>query len=387
LPKSETFIPFSRPSIDQQDIDEVVECLKSGWITTGPRVAKFESGLADFFDEKLVLTVSSATAGLHLTLIALDLNPGDEIITCSMTFAATVNTIVHVGCKPVFVDIEESTYNIEVGALERAISERTKAIMPVHFAGLPIDMGPLYATAEKYNLRVIEDAAHAIGAAYDNSLIGSFGDTQVFSFHPNKNITTGEGGCVVLRDQTEYERIQHLLFHGIEKSMTVPQNRYSGQSYDIATPGYKYNMMDIQAALGVHQLPRLPQFIDRREKLAHRYLDKLKNWPEITLPQPALKGQRHAWHLFAPLLVPEAAGMNRNNFISRMHEENIGVGLHYPAVHTFSYYREHPDIESSNLPNTEKVADRIFSLPLHPDLPEDEQDYVITTMRKIFDRY
>ena len=211
---NEAFLPFSRPSISQAAIDEVVACLKSGWITTGPRVKQFEEDLKAYVGAPYVLALTSATAGLHLALVALDLKPGDEVITTPMTFAATLNTIVLAGGKPVLVDVEPRTYNMDVAKIETAVTKRTRAIMPVHFAGLPVDLDPLYAIAKKHNLRVIEDAAHAIGTEYKGKRIGSFGDIQVFSFHPNKNMTTGEGGCVVTRDEKLASDVALLRFHG-----------------------------------------------------------------------------------------------------------------------------------------------------------------------------
>ena len=277
---TDEFLPFSRPSISREAIDEVVACLQSGWITTGPRVKKFEEALAAYLGAPRVLALSSATAGLHLALAALDLEPGDEVITTPMTFAATLNTIVLAGGKPVLVDVEPGTYNMDVRQLSGAVTSRTRAIMPVHFAGMPVDMDPLYAVAASHRLHVIEDAAHAIGTEYRGRRIGGFGDTQVFSFHPNKNITTGEGGAVTTRNSELADRIALLRFHGMDREAWNRFGKTGNQHYEIVTPGYKYNMMDMQAALGLHQLPALESFIHRRTEIARRYQEQLADWPQ-----------------------------------------------------------------------------------------------------------
>jgi dTDP-4-amino-4,6-dideoxygalactose transaminase len=383
---TEEFLPFSRPSISREAIDEVVACLESGWITTGPRVKKFEEELRRYFNAPHALALSSATAGLHLALAALDMKPGDEVITTPMTFAATLNTIVLTGGKPVLVDVEPDTYNMDVTRLAKAITKRTRAIMPVHFAGLPVDLDPLYALAERHGLRVIEDAAHAIGTEYKGKRVGSFGDTQVFSFHPNKNITTGEGGCVITRDDALAEKIALLRFHGMDREAWNRFGKTGSPHYEIIVPGYKYNMMDIQAALGLHQLPALDGFIRRRTELALRYQERLADWPQWTRPGTPKYPHRHAWHLYAPLINPEAAGMDRDAFMAGMKERNIGTGLHYRAVHLYPYYREHFGFMPGDFPNAESIGNRIVSLPLFPGMGDTDQDRVIAAMADLFKR-
>ena len=383
---TEEFLPFSRPSISREAIDEVVACLESGWITTGPRVKKFEDELRRYFKAPHALALSSATAGLHLALTALELKPGDEVITTPMTFAATLNTIVLSGGQPVLVDVEPDTYNMDVARLASAITKRTRAIVPVHFAGLPVDLDPLYALADEHGLRVIEDAAHAIGTEYKGKRVGSFGDTQVFSFHPNKNITTGEGGCVVTRDDALAEKIALLRFHGMDREAWNRFGKTGSPHYEIITPGYKYNMMDIQAALGLHQLPALDGFIRRRTELALRYQEQLADWPQWTRPGTPRYAHRHAWHLYAPLINPQAAGMDRDTFMQRMKERNIGTGLHYRAVHLYPYYRERFGFKPGDFPHAEAISGRIVSLPLFPGMRDSDQDRVIATMAGIFGR-
>jgi dTDP-4-amino-4,6-dideoxygalactose transaminase len=381
---SDDFLPFSRPSIDRATIDEVVACLESGWITTGPRTQQFEADLKAYLGAPHVLALSSATAGLHLVLAALDLQPGDEVITTPMTFAATLNTIVLTGGKPVLVDAEPGTYNLDVTRLAAAITPRTRAIMPVHFAGLPVDLDPLYALAEKHGLRVIEDAAHAIGTDYKGKRIGSFGDVQVFSFHPNKNMTTGEGGAVATRDAALAERLALLRFHGMDREAWNRFGKKGSQHYEIIAPGYKYNMMDLQAALGLHQLRQLDGFIARRTQLALRYQTILRDWPQWSLPATPPYAHRHAWHLYTPLINPQAAGMDRDVFMAGMKERNIGTGLHYRAVHLYPYYREHYGFGPGDFPVAESIGDRIVSLPLFPSMSDADQDRVIAAMADLF---
>jgi len=383
---TDEFLPFSRPSISREAINEVVACLESGWITTGPRVKKFEEELKRYFNAPHALALSSATAGLHLALLALELKPGDEVITTPMTFAATLNTIVLAGGRPVLVDVELDTYNMDVSKLAKAITKRARAIMPVHFAGLPVDLDPLYELADKHGLRVIEDAAHAIGTEYKGKRIGAFGDTQVFSFHPNKNMTTGEGGCVVTRDDKLAETIALLRFHGMDREAWNRFGKTGSQHYEIVLPGFKYNMMDIQAALGLHQLPALDGFIKRRTELALRYQKLLAGRPQWTRPGTPEFAHRHAWHLYTPLINPAAAGMDRDAFMQGMKERNIGTGLHYRAVHLYPYYREHYGFKPGDFPNAESISDRIVSLPLFPGMRDADQDRAIAAMADLFER-
>jgi dTDP-4-amino-4,6-dideoxygalactose transaminase len=378
------FLPFSRPSISEEAISEVVSCLRSGWITTGPRVKQFEDDLKAYLGAPHVLALTSATAGLHLVLTALKLQPGDEVITTPMTFAATLNTIVLAGGKPVLVDVEPGTYNMDVRAVEKAVTKRTRAIMPVHFAGLPVDLDPLYDIAKRHDLRVIEDAAHAIGTEYGGKRIGSFGDIQVFSFHPNKNMTTGEGGCVATRDEKMAGDVALLRFHGMDREAWNRFGKKGSQHYEIIAPGYKYNMMDIQAALGLHQLKQLAGFIKRRTELALRYHRLLAGWPQWTLTMAPAYPHLHAWHLYTPLINPETAKMDRDAFMQGMKDRNIGTGLHYRAVHLYPYYREQFGFKRGDFPVAETISDRIVSLPLFPLMTDADQDRVIDAMKDLF---
>lgn len=377
-------MPFAKPTLSKEAIQEVLDCLQSGWLTTGPRVQKFEAMLGEYFGVPHAPTLTSATAGLHLAFLSLDLQPGEEVITTPLTFIATLNTIVQAGGKPVLVDIDPVTYNIDVNLIPEAITPNTRAIVPVHFAGSPVDLDPLYALAKKHNLRVIEDCAHAIGTEYKGKKLGSFGDTQVFSFHPNKNMTTGEGGCLTTTDEALATYINMMKFHGINRAVWNRFSKQGSQHYDVEAPGFKYNMMDIQAALGIHQLPALDGFIEKRTTLAGRYQAILAEWPQWILPTGPNYKHKHAWHLFAPTLNVEAAGMDRDTFVAKMKEANIGIGIHYPACHLYSYYRDHYAFKRGDFPHAESVGSRILSLPLFPTMTMAEQDRVIDTMAKIF---
>lgn len=384
---SDVFLPFSKPTISEEAIAEVVECLRSGWITTGPRVEKLSGMFQAYLNTPEAVLLSSATAGMHLTLLALNLQPGDEVITASMTFISTPNMIVQTGGTPVFVDINLDTLNMDIADIEKAITPKTKAIIPVHFAGRPVDLDNLYALAKKHNLRVIEDAAHAIGTEYKGKKIGSFGDVQIFSFHPNKNMTTGEGGCVTTRDSELAARIRLMGFHGMDR---VAWNRYGKtgkQDYEVVAPGFKYNMMDMQAAIGIHQLPELDGFNKKRAALANRYLEKLAGWKQWHLPAPSNKEDVHAWHIFTPLLNIEEAGMNRAEFMEKMKALNIGSGIHYKAAHLYPYYQENFPVRTGQLPNTEYASDRILSLPLFPTMTFEDQDRVIDAMKTVFNSF
>jgi dTDP-4-amino-4,6-dideoxygalactose transaminase len=381
---SEEFLPFSKPSISRAAIDEVVACLESGWITTGPRVAQFTENLKTYLSASHVLPLASATAGLHLALLALDLQPGDEVITTPLTFAATLNTIVMAGGKPVLVDIDPHTLNMDLNQVADAITEKTRVIVPVHFAGLPVDMDVLYQLAKAHDLRVLEDAAHAIGTRYKDKLIGSFGDTQVFSFHPNKNITTGEGGCVTTTDAGLAKKINLLRFHGMDRDSWNRYGKTGNQDYEIVIPGLKYNMMDLQAALGLHQLQELESFIERRTELAERYQEALADWPQWELPGKPSFAHRHAWHLYTPRINEAAAQMSRDEFIQKMKEKNIGTGLHYRAVHLYPYYREQFGFNVGDFPYAESAGEHIVSLPLFPTMTDAEHDRVLDVMYSIF---
>jgi len=377
------FIPFSKPCIDENAIADVVACLRSGWIATGPRVETFESGLSDYFDSPYALAFMSATTALHLALVALGVGPGDEVITTPMTFVATLNAIALVGAKPVLVDIDH-TYNIDVTKISQAITPRTRVLMPVHFTGLSVDLDPIYALAKKHNLRVLEDTAQAMGATYKNCRLGTMGDISVISFHPTKTMTTGEGGCLITRDGQLSEILKQLRFHGIDRAAFNRFSKTGSQHYDVVRPGYKSNMTDIQAVIGVHQLNQIESFVSRRTEIAHRYLKELAVCTGLQLPTKPQYEQTHAWHLFAVLVRPEICGMDRDTFMQRLRDEyNIGTGLHYNSAHLYRYYQDTFGYKEGDFPMAEHVGKHIVSLPLSPALTHDDQTRVIEAILQL----
>jgi dTDP-4-amino-4,6-dideoxygalactose transaminase len=378
-----TFLPFSTPTIEEAEINEVVDSLKSGWITTGPKVKRFEELFRAYVGAPYAIPLSSATAGLHLTLLALDIKEGDEIITTPMTFASTVSMIILCGGTPVLADIEAGTLNIDVAKVRGKITGRTRAIIPVHFAGQACDMDPLFELAREFKLTIIEDAAHAAGTEYKGRRIGSLESISIFSFHPNKNITTGEGGMVCTADEDLAEEISLMKFHGISREAWKRFAASGTPNYDILMPGFKYNMMDIQAAIGIHQLPRLDGFIDRRTAIAEYYNRELADVTELALPQYAPYVQRHAWHLYTPLVRIEKLTIDRDRFMEELKRHNIGSGLHYKAIHHHAWYRQHLSLPDSALPNASYASERILSLPLFPKMSDDDARDVVEAVKAV----
>jgi len=381
-----TFLPFSIPTLGEEEINEVVDSLKSGWITTGPKVKRFEESFKKYVGATYAVPLSSATAGLHLVMLALGLKPGDEVITTPMTFAATVSMIVQGGGTPVLADIEPGTLNIDLQAMRRKITPRTRALVPVHFAGQPCDMDGIFALAREFNLAVIEDAAHAIGTEYKGARIGSQESTSVFSFHPIKNITTGEGGMVATTDERLAEEISLMKFHGMNKEAWKRYEASGTPNYDIVMPGFKYNMMDLQAALGIHQLDKLDGFIEMRTLLAHFYNEAFRDVPELVTPKPVPYEHRHAWHLYTPLIRIEKLSIDRDAFMAQLKGENIGTGLHFKAIHHHPYYRDTLGIAPGSLPNADYASERILSLPLFPLMTLDDARDVVAAVKTVIAR-
>ena len=379
----ESFLPFARPGLGEEEIGEVVETLRSGWITTGPRVERFTSEFADYVGGRYAVPVSSATAGLHVALLALGVGPGDEVVTTPMTFVATLNTIVHCGAVPVLADIDAATLNVRVEEIERRLTDKTRVILPVHYVGQPADLDPILELAAERGIAVLEDAAHAVGAEYKGRRIGSFPTTSVFSFHPNKNMTTGEGGMVVTDDEAVYEKASLLKFHGMDKESWKRFAKSGSPRYDVALPGFKYNMMDLQAALGLHQLKRLEGFLAERARLAGRYDAALEGVPGLILPQRVPYPIRHAWHLYTPLVDVDRLAIDRDRFMEELKRRNIGTGLHYTAAHEFSYYASRFGWRPQDFPEAHFVSERIVSLPLFPGLTDADQDDAIAAVREV----
>jgi len=350
----------------------VTECLESGWLTGGPRVGRFEEAFAAAVGTRHAVAVSSATGGLHLAFLAAGIGAGDEVITTPMTWAATGNMILAVGATPVLVDIEPGTLQIDPDAVARAIGPRTRAIVPVHFAGQPVDLDPLRALAEKHGLALIEDAAHALGTRYRGRPIGGGTTVAVFSFHPIKAITTGEGGMLTTDDADLAERLRLLRFHGIARDAW---SRYGGRGtpdYEIVELGFKYNMTDIQAALGLVQLGRLEEFITARTRIAGWYEETLGAVPGVDMLETVPYPSRHAWHLLVVRLRLEETGVARDAVMERLIRANVGVGLHFKALHLHRLYRERLGIEPATLPHATRASERILSLPLFPAMTRED---------------
>lgn len=381
------FLPFSKPFIGPEEIREVVDSLKSGWITTGPKVQQFEKEFAKFTRSPNAVAVNSATSGLHIAYLAAGLKTGDEVITTPMTFISTVSMLLAIDVKPVLVDIDLKTLNIDCDQIGRKINKRTRAIVPVHFAGLPCDMDAIHLLAKKHHLKVIEDAAHALGTKYKGKRIGSLSDATVFSFHPIKNITTGEGGMITTPHKKWAEEMTLLRFHGMSKSAWKRYSKSGTPHYDIERLGFKYNMMDIQAALGIHQLKKLEEFNRIRTFYAQVYNHAFEEFPEIILPKKPDYDHTHSWHLYVMMLDTKKMKIDRDEFIQKLSEENIGTGIHFTAVHRHSYYRKFLTDQRKNLPNANFVSDRVLSLPLYPLMKEKDLWDVIGTVRKIIKKY
>jgi dTDP-4-amino-4,6-dideoxygalactose transaminase len=378
-----SFLPFARPALGEEEIAEVADTLRSGWITTGPRVERFTEAFSEYVGGRFAVPVSSATAGLHVALLALEVGPGDEVITTPLTFVATLNTIVHCGAVPVLADIDAATLNIRVEEVEKRLTPRTKAIVPVHYVGQPADLDPLLEIAAGRGIALLEDAAHAVGSEYKGKKIGSFPTTSVFSFHPNKNMTTGEGGMVVTEDEAVFEKASLLKFHGMDRESWKRFAKSGSPRYDVAVPGFKYNMMDIQAALGLHQLPRLEGFLAERARLAARYDELLSGLPGLILPQRVAYPIRHAWHLYTPLVDIDRLTISRDRFMEELKKRNIGTGLHYTAAHEFSYYADRFGWSPEDFPEAHFVSERIVSLPLFPGLTDSDQDDAVAAIREV----
>jgi dTDP-4-amino-4,6-dideoxygalactose transaminase len=369
------FLPFTRPSIDPESIAAVGEIFRSGQLASGPKVLAFEAALAAYIGgERRVRVMTSATEGLEIALAVAGVGPGDEVIVPAMSFAASANVVARVGAKPVFVDIELQSRNIDLNRIEAAITPRTRAIMPVHFSGLPVDMDGLYGLAGKHGLRVVEDAAHAIGSRYRGKPIGSFGDLVVFSFHPNKNMTTIEGGAIATRDPQEAEAIEIQRFHGIKRN--------AAGEVDVILPGAKANLSDVAAQIGIDQLRRLDGFNARRRHLAGLYFAELAGDSVAGTPVvlPARGDDGHSWHMFQLLIDFDALGTTRPAFQKAMAERGIGIGVHYPCIPGLAYYRAQGH-RPQDFPVAERVGRETVTLPLFPAMRDDDVARVCEELR------
>ena len=376
------FLPFSTPTIEEAEINEVVDCLRSGWITTGPKVKRFEEAFGAYVGAPFAVPLSSATAGLHLTLLALKIQEGDEIITTPMTFASTVSMIVLCGGTPVFADIEPGTLNIDATKIREKISSRTRAIIPVHFAGQSCDMDPIFSLATEFGLTVIEDAAHAAGSEYKGQRIGSLDSISIFSFHPNKNITTGEGGMVCTRDEALAEEVSLLKFHGMNREAWKRFAASGTPNYDIVLPGFKYNMMDLAAAIGIEQLRRVEPNWRLRQKVWEAYNQAFSGLPIKTPAEPE-PGNLHAFHLYTIQVNAKLAGITRDEFLTGMTKQNIGVGVHYQSIPEHPYYQQALGWKPADYPQAMKIGQEIVSLPISAKLTAKDIDDVIRAVKNL----
>ncbi|MBP8191059.1 MAG: DegT/DnrJ/EryC1/StrS family aminotransferase [Aquabacterium sp.] len=379
------FLPFALPEIGDEEIAEVVDTLRSGWVTTGPKARRFEQEFVAFLgdDSLQAIAVNSATAGLHLALEALGIGPGDEVITTTHTFTATAEVVRYLGADVKLVDIDPATLNIDPAAIEAAITPRTKAIMPVHYAGLAVDMEAIFAIADKHGLKVVEDAAHALPTTYKQQLVGLLrSDAVVFSFYANKTMTTGEGGMLVTRDAQLAARAKVMRLHGINRDAF---DRFTAKVpswyYEIVAPGFKYNLTDIAAAMGLHQLKRLKGFQERREQIAARYDEALADLPLILPPRPAHAGDVHSWHLYVVRLA-DGATINRDQLIDSLFADGIGVSVHYIPLHLHPYWKDRYDLKPEQFPHSQKAYERMVTLPLYTRMTDADVERVIAAVRK-----
>jgi UDP-4-amino-4-deoxy-L-arabinose-oxoglutarate aminotransferase len=379
-------IPYARPSIGEEEIAEVEACLRSGWLATGPRAQQFEQALAAHLGVKHALGASSGTAALHLAVLGAGIGPGDEVVTTPMTWVSTANVLLHSGARPVFADVEPDTLNIDPARVAEAITPRTKALLPVHFAGLPCDQDALRGIADAHGLAIVEDAAHALGAAYRGRPIGTFGDATMFSFHPAKNLTTGEGGALVTDSDAIAERARRLRFHGIEQTA---ESRFGGRgagAYDVVEAGFKYNFSDLQAAIGLRQLDRLEAMNARRRALAAMYLERLANVPFVRPLAAASYPHVHAWHLMVVRLEVEALSVTRDEIVAELRANGVAPGLHFVPLHLQTLYR--PMVEDpSRLAVATDAFQRILSLPLYPDMSDDDVGTVVDLLDAVLKRH
>ncbi|WP_027360026.1 DegT/DnrJ/EryC1/StrS family aminotransferase [Desulforegula conservatrix] len=381
----EGFLVFGSPVIGDEEIEEVVDSMKSAWLGTGPKVAKFEKIFSEYKNVPYAAAVNSCTAALHLSLLAAGLKPGDEVITTPMTFCATVNAIIHSGATPVLADIDPLTMNIDPACIENKINAKTKAIIPVHFAGRPCDMNALCDIANRHGLRIIEDCAHAIETEYKGRKAGTFGDFGCFSFYVTKNIVTGEGGIVLANREEDFSRIKILALHGMSKDAWKRFSDEGYKHYQVVECGFKYNMMDLQAAIGIRQMAKIEEYWLRRKKIWEEYSAAFSDLP-VTLPADIPSDIKHAYHLYTILIDEEKTGISRDEFLNAMHRLNIGTGVHYLSVPEHPYYQEAFGWKPEDYPNAMKIGRSTVSIPLSAKLTDKDVADVILAVKSILAR-
>ncbi|MCD6328243.1 DegT/DnrJ/EryC1/StrS family aminotransferase [bacterium] len=381
-PVRDDFLFFHRSSVGKEELNEIEDSFKSGWLTTGPKTGLFEKRFAEYLGAEHVLGLNSCTAGLHLGLVALGIGPGDEVITTPLTFPSTANVIEHQHAKTVFVDVEPDTLLLDPGLLEDAITPATEVIIPVHYAGHPCDMPAIMSIASRRGLHVVEDAAHAIEAKIDGKHCGTFGDVGAFSFYATKNMTCGEGGALCARSEELLHKLAMLRLHGLSKDAWKRYDKGGFTHYECVVPGYKYNMMDIQAAMLLHQLDKLAGFRKRRLEIVSRYDAAFSHIPELGALTRKPNVQ-HAHHIYVILLNLDQLTLDRDEFLNAMQAENIGVAVHFRALHLHPYYQNKYGFKRGDFPYAEAASDRIVSLPLYPSLSDDDVESVIAAVEKV----
>lgn len=374
--EGKSFLVFGAPLIGEEEIAEVVDSMRTGWLGTGPKVQRFESAMAEFKGVPYAMGLNSCTAALHLSILAAGIGHGDEVITTPMTFCATANAILHAGATPILVDIDPNTLNIDPNRIEEKITSRTKAIMPVHFAGRPCEMDTIMEIARRHGLKVIEDCAHAIETEYKGQKAGTIGDLGCLSFYSTKNVVTGEGGMVLANSEEYAARIKILGLHGMSKDAWKRFSDEGFKHYQVVECGFKYNMMDIQAGIGIHQLAKINQFWERRRQIWNAYIDAFQGLP-VGLPSPVEEGTRHAYHLFTIEVSKERCGVERDAFLDRMTKEGVGVGVHYLALTEHPYYQKTLGWTPDQTPNAVKFGRSTVSLPISPKLDDGDVEDVI----------
>jgi dTDP-4-amino-4,6-dideoxygalactose transaminase len=376
------FLVFGSPMIEQPEIDEVVASMKSGWLGTGPKVAQFEQMFREYKGTRYAMAVNSCTAALHLSMLAIGIRPGDEVIVPAMTFTATASAVIQCGGVPVFVDCEKDTMNMDPVDVGRKITSKTMAIIPVHFAGRPCDMDAIMDIARRHNLKVVEDCAHAIETEYRGQKAGAIGDIGCFSFYVTKNIVTGEGGMAVTDNAKYADAIKTMALHGLTRDAWMRFGDTGYKHYLVTAAGFKYNMTDMQAAIGLHQLPRVDSYWKRRGEIWKAYNDSFKNLPVFT-PSIVARETKHAYHLYTLLLDTDNLHMSRDDFLDEMTKRNIGVGVHYVALHVQPYYKSNFNYKIGDFPNAEWISARTVSLPLSAKLSTQDVNDVIDSVSSI----
>ena len=386
MPTHNEFIPFHKPSIGEQEVQSVVETLNSGWLTTGSKVKSFEEDFARYVGSKHAIAVNSATAALHLALDAVGIKEGDEVIVPTMTFAATAEVVLYFKAKPVLLDCQSDTFNLDPTQIETALTSKTKAIIPVHIAGQPCDMDEILSIAKKHDLRVIEDAAHALPASYRGGTVGTIGDITCFSFYATKTITTGEGGMATTNNAEWAQRMRMMSLHGISHDAWKRYTKEGSWYYEVLYPGFKYNLTDIAAAIGIEQLKKCSEFREARQRIAMIYTKAFADFEEIQSPL-CQDDVQHAWHLFIIQLDLRRLQVTRNQFIDALRERGIGTSVHFIPLHLHPYYRDNFGYQPQDFPNASAVFERIVSLPIYPGMTETDVERVVEAVTNIAQQY